>query len=551
MDQENIITAQIDNEFILEKRPSKILFQSKWKSNAKSPPDQDILVMNCLMFNNQLALSEAAFFNHIRADNQAVRYLHPKHSHVPILGYNEAVDVNLLKLDMKYKVLAFVLSANTGFTLSNIADLSMGVSDITNGLEYVVDMNYTNVEYPKEKLLLLAIMFRSDVDKSEDWKMIPLNQPIPNVPDFVQAVPFIHDIFVRYKVTSDRRLIEEMKRIGCTRTFDIDKGESILLGDEVRTIAATVSHKGCAVAACFFSADNSLVPDDDQRNMVGYSRDTNKEAVTGHIHLSTVRRMKEVSYAIVIMRNGSNEAKEDISLTLYNQSKALEIKKYSFTPKAIKKEKYLTVCKIIKLKSGWKVVSMFEEDQSRSRELFLTETAKSLEKQLLLTVTIGIREARNLPAMDLNGFSDPYYKVYLDGELSYQSEIVKKTLNPKWEGEITHQSKGTNIRKVYTLRIEVWDWDRIGSDDFIGDVAIEVDMSKKKRIQVKNKWFKLMRKNSKENGEILCDLMFSIDGFEEDKWLKNQIQLQKQKERMAAQQLQLQQENPTDINDKQ
>lgn len=99
-----------------------------------------------------------------------------------------------------------------------------------------------------------------------------------------------------------------------------------------------------------------------------------------------------------------------------------------------------------------------------------------VEKQ---TLTIGIIEASNLLAMDANGFSDPYCLVSLKPDAAFtplRTRTIGKTLNPKWK-EVFELSGvppiATLLRQV--LHVEVWDWDQIGADDFIGSIDINMD----------------------------------------------------------------------------
>lgn len=46
---------------------------------------------------------------------------------------------------------------------------------------------------------------------------------------------------------------------------------------------------------------------------------------------------------------------------------------------------------------------------------------------------ITILRARDLVAMDMNGFSDPYCELKVNSECKYKSSVKKKTLNPLWE----------------------------------------------------------------------------------------------------------------------
>ncbi|GMC21781.1 unnamed protein product [Saccharomyces cerevisiae] len=87
------------------------------------------------------------------------------------------------------------------------------------------------------------------------------------------------------------------------------------------------------------------------------------------------------------------------------------------------------------------------------------------------------RSAENLIASDLNGYSDPYLKYYINNEedCAYKTKVVKKTLNPKWNDEGTIQ---INNRLNDVLRIKVMDWDSTSADDTIGTAEIPLNKVK-------------------------------------------------------------------------
>lgn len=77
--------------------------------------------------------------------------------------------------------------------------------------------------------------------------------------------------------------------------------------------------------------------------------------------------------------------------------------------------------------------------------------------------------ARDLPAMDLNGLSDPYVKVKL-GKHKFKTKVVKKTLNPYWGEEFCFRVEDLNEE----LLISVLDEDKYFNDDFVGHVKFPV-----------------------------------------------------------------------------
>lgn len=49
-----------------------------------------------------------------------------------------------------------------------------------------------------------------------------------------------------------------------------------------------------------------------------------------------------------------------------------------------------------------------------------------------MRLTVRVIGARNLRAMDFNGFSDPYVKLQV-GKQRFKTKVVKMNLNPEWD----------------------------------------------------------------------------------------------------------------------
>jgi len=84
---------------------------------------------------------------------------------------------------------------------------------------------------------------------------------------------------------------------------------------------------------------------------------------------------------------------------------------------------------------------------------------------------VELVEAKNLPAADRSGYSDPYCVFELNGERVFKSKTVKKTLNPSFDEkfEVTIPS-----RTAAKFIVEVYDWDLGGGDDFLGRAQINL-----------------------------------------------------------------------------
>ncbi|NWS82478.1 PCLO protein, partial [Toxostoma redivivum] len=102
---------------------------------------------------------------------------------------------------------------------------------------------------------------------------------------------------------------------------------------------------------------------------------------------------------------------------------------------------------------------------------------------------IHILQARNLAPRDNNGYSDPFVKVYLlpgrgkgnvgiiflaDAEYKRRTKYIQKSLNPEWNQTVIYKNISMEQLKKKTLEVTVWDYDRFSSNDFLGEVLIEL-----------------------------------------------------------------------------
>nr|CAD7586616.1 unnamed protein product [Timema genevievae] len=124
------------------------------------------------------------------------------------------------------------------------------------------------------------------------------------------------------------------------------------------------------------------------------------------------------------------------------------------------------------------------------------------------TLILRILTAKELPAKDLSGTSDPYVRVTLlpDKKHRLETKIKRRTLNPRWNE--TFYFEGFPIQKLQSrvLHLHVFDYDRFSRDDSIGEVFLplcQVDLSEKPS------FWKALKPPAKDKcGELLTSLCY-------------------------------------------
>lgn len=88
---------------------------------------------------------------------------------------------------------------------------------------------------------------------------------------------------------------------------------------------------------------------------------------------------------------------------------------------------------------------------------------------------VVVLEAKDLKAMDVSGYSDPYVKIALIQEgrklKKKKTTVKKRTLNPYYNEHFTFQVAFENIEQT-SLIISVLDYDRVGRSEVIGKCVV-------------------------------------------------------------------------------
>ncbi|KAI0241778.1 Tricalbin-2 [Massospora cicadina] len=82
---------------------------------------------------------------------------------------------------------------------------------------------------------------------------------------------------------------------------------------------------------------------------------------------------------------------------------------------------------------------------------------------------VTLVEAKDLKAVDRNGYSDPYIKVLRDNKLVYKTKVIKKSRNPVWDESFTlPPMRGEPLE----LRLHVKDYNTFGENLDLGDYVL-------------------------------------------------------------------------------
>ncbi|XP_063077291.1 synaptotagmin Vb [Engraulis encrasicolus] len=145
-----------------------------------------------------------------------------------------------------------------------------------------------------------------------------------------------------------------------------------------------------------------------------------------------------------------------------------------------------------------------EEEKENLGKLEFTLDYNFTDTQL----SVGVLQAQDLPAMDIGGTSDPYVKVYLlpDKKKKFETKVQRKNLCPVFNETFVFKIPYAELGGK-TLILQVFDFDRFGKHDVIGQIAIP--MSSVDLAQPMHEWRDL-ENGEKEEAEKLGDICISL-----------------------------------------
>ncbi|KAI5097024.1 synaptotagmin Va [Silurus meridionalis] len=145
-----------------------------------------------------------------------------------------------------------------------------------------------------------------------------------------------------------------------------------------------------------------------------------------------------------------------------------------------------------------------EKEQEFFGKLEYTLDYNFTENQLI----VGVLQAQDLPAMDIGGTSDPYVKVYMlpDKKKKFETKVQRKNLCPVFNETFIFKTPFNDLAGQM-LVLQVFDFDRFGKHDVIGE--IKIPMNSVDLAQPIHEWKDLVG-GEKEEQEKLGDICISL-----------------------------------------
>ncbi|XP_027422474.1 rasGAP-activating-like protein 1 isoform X3 [Bos indicus] len=111
---------------------------------------------------------------------------------------------------------------------------------------------------------------------------------------------------------------------------------------------------------------------------------------------------------------------------------------------------------------SWINLSRVDPDSEVQGEICLS--VQTLEDVRGRCLHCHVLQARDLAPRDISGTSDPFARVFW-GSQSLETSTIKKTRFPHWDEVLELREMPGSPSP---LRVELWDWDMVGKNDFLG-----------------------------------------------------------------------------------
>ncbi|XP_019907762.2 rasGAP-activating-like protein 1 isoform X3 [Esox lucius] len=143
---------------------------------------------------------------------------------------------------------------------------------------------------------------------------------------------------------------------------------------------------------------------------------------------------------------------------------------------------------------NWLNLTRVDPDEEVQGEIHLSlELLRDAQK---IGLRCHFKEARDLAPRDITGTSDPFARILFNNH-SAETSIIKKTRYPHWGETVELELETNELTAGGIITVEVWDWDMVGRNDFLGKV--EIPFSCLQKTPLLQSWFRLMPLGNNED----------------------------------------------------
>ncbi|KAG8455664.1 hypothetical protein GDO86_001742 [Hymenochirus boettgeri] len=163
---------------------------------------------------------------------------------------------------------------------------------------------------------------------------------------------------------------------------------------------------------------------------------------------------------------------------------------------------------------SWLNLSRVDPDEEVQGEIYLE--LHIMKDQHRSNLHCHVLEARDLAPRDISGTSDPFVRIFCNNQ-TLETSVIKRTRFPRWNEVLEFDLRGIEELDPgdQVISIEVWDWDMVGKNDFLGRVWFPIEPLQKS--PAVTGWFRLLPFGNaeEENGGKLGSLRIKVNLSEE------------------------------------